>query len=66
MSEGKVKLFNPRSGYGFIEASDGQELFVHFAGISGGVYKTLKDDDIVTFDITRYENGFRAENVVLK
>lgn len=66
MSEGTVKWFNPRKGYGFITAETGKDIFVHYADISGEGYKTLVEGDIVTFDIVEGEKGLRAENVVKK
>ena len=35
MSVGKVKWFNERKGYGFIESESGKDLFVHFSEIQG-------------------------------
>jgi len=35
MSDGKVKWFNPRKGYGFIATQDGRDIFVHYSSISG-------------------------------
>ena len=64
MSEGKVKWFNPRKGYGFIATDDGRDIFVHYASISGEGYRTLAEGDPVTFDIVEGEKGLRAENVV--
>jgi len=66
MSDGKVKWFNPRKGYGFIATSDGRDIFVHYSSISGDGYKTLVEGDPVTFDIVEGEKGLRAENVVAK
>ena len=66
MSEGTVKWFNPRKGYGFIATEDGQDIFVHYASISGEGYKTLSEGDVVTFDSVEGEKGLRAENVILK
>jgi CspA family cold shock protein len=66
MSEGTVKWFNPRKGYGFITAEDGKDIFVHYADISGEGYRTLVEGDTVTFDIVEGEKGLRAENVVHK
>lgn len=66
MSEGKVKWFNPRKGYGFIATADGRDIFVHYSSISGDGYKTLVEGDPVTFDIVDGEKGLRAENVVAK
>jgi len=66
MSEGKVKWFNPRKGYGFIATDDGRDIFVHYASISGEGYRTLAEGDPVTFDVVEGEKGLRAENVVPK
>ncbi len=66
MSEGTVKWFNPRKGYGFIATEDGQDVFVHYASISSDGYKTLTEGEIVSFDVTEGEKGLRAENVVPK
>ena len=66
MSEGNVKWFNPRKGYGFIANKDGPDIFVHYASISGEGYKTLVEGDEVSFDIVEGEKGLRAENVVPK
>lgn len=64
MSDGKVKWFNPRKGYGFIATPDGRDIFVHFSSISGDGYRTLVEGDPVTFDIVEGEKGLRAENVI--
>jgi len=66
MSEGTVKWFNPKKGYGFIAAAEGRDIFVHYANISGDGYKTLAEGDVVSFDIVEGEKGPRAENVVRK
>ncbi|MBN1796479.1 MAG: cold-shock protein [Sedimentisphaerales bacterium] len=64
MSEGKVKWFNGRKGYGFIEGEDGQDIFVHYASIAGEGFKTLNEGQSVTYDVVKGEKGLRAENVV--
>ena len=66
MSEGTVKWFNPRKGYGFIATPDGRDVFVHYASISSEGYKTLTEGELVTFDIVEGEKGLRAENVIQK
>ena len=64
MSDGKVKWFNPKKGYGFISTDDGQDVFVHYSSITSGGYKTLAEGDTVSFEIVKGERGLRAENVV--
>jgi CspA family cold shock protein len=66
MSDGTVKWFNPKKGYGFIAAADGRDVFVHYSNISGDGYRTLDEGDSVSFDIVEGEKGPRAENVVPK
>ena len=66
MSDGKVKWFNPRKGYGFIATDDGRDIFVHYSSISSDGYKTLAEGDPVTFDVVEGDKGLRAENVVAK
>ena len=66
MSDGIVKWFNARKGYGFVTTDDGRDIFVHYASISGDGYKTLTEGETVSFDIVEGEKGLRAENVVPK
>jgi len=66
MTEGTVKWFNQRKGYGFISTDDGQDIFVHYTNIAGEGFKTLAEGDAVTFDIVDGEKGPRADNVVQK
>jgi CspA family cold shock protein len=64
MSEGTVKWFNSRKGYGFIATADGSDVFVHYSSITSEGYKTLSEGDPVTFDVVQGEKGLRAANVV--
>ncbi|MHC4265655.1 MAG: cold-shock protein [Planctomycetota bacterium] len=64
MSEGTVKWFNPKKGYGFISTTDGRDIFVHYSNISGDGYKSLEQGDTVKFDVVEGEKGLRADNVV--
>ena len=57
MNKGTVKWFNNQKGYGFITAADGGDVFVHYSGILCDGYKTLKEGDSVTFDITVGDGG---------
>jgi CspA family cold shock protein len=64
MATGRVKWFDDRKGYGFIEQEDGgQDVFVHFSALQGDGYKTLDEGQQVQFDIVQGEKGPQAANV---
>ncbi len=63
MSEGKVKWFNERKGFGFIEQEGGSDIFVHFSAIQSGGFKTLAEGQRVSFDVAQGKKGLEAENV---
>jgi cold shock protein len=60
---GKVKWFNNVKGYGFIGRNDGPDVFVHYSGILGDGYRTLKEGDSVEFAIVQGPKGPQAANV---
>ncbi len=62
--KGKVKWFNEKKGYGFIEREDGGDVFVHFSAIKGDGFKTLAEGQTVEFEIIQGEKGPQAANVV--
>ncbi|MFP4141217.1 MAG: cold-shock protein [Planctomycetota bacterium] len=63
MTQGKVKWFNDTKGFGFIEAEDGNDVFVHHSDIAGDGYKTLTEGESVSFDVTEGPKGLKAVNV---
>ena len=65
MPEGKVKWFNERKGFGFIEQEGGKDIFVHFSAIKAEGFKTLSEGQRVSFDIAQGKKGLEAENVVM-
>mgnify|MGYP006267402169 CR=1 FL=1 len=59
---GKVKFFNRRRGYGFIEAEDiDRDIFVHVTDLEDFVSR----GDQVAFNITKSAKGYEAKNVKL-
>jgi len=65
MQKGKVKWFNSEKGYGFIEAEDGKDVFVHFSAITMEGYKALEEGQLVQFEVIEGEKGAQAANVSL-
>lgn len=63
-TRGKVKWFNERKGYGFLEKEDGGDVFVHFSEIESQGFKTLIEGEEVTFEIEETQKGPKASHVV--
>lgn len=63
MAQGTVKWFSDSKGFGFIEQSDGPDVFVHFSAIQGDGFKTLDEGQRVTFEVTDGPKGPQASNV---
>ncbi len=63
MAEGIVKWFNDKKGYGFIEAEEGKDLFVHHSSIDMTGFRTLSEGDRVSFELAETDRGPEAKNV---
>jgi CspA family cold shock protein len=57
-STGTVKFFNATKGYGFIAPQDGsKDVFVHISAVEKAGMSTLNENQQVSFDIERGNNG---------
>jgi CspA family cold shock protein len=64
MATGTVKWFNDAKGYGFITPDDGgPDVFAHFSAIQGSGFKSLKEGQKVTFEVTQGPKGKQASNI---
>ena len=61
--KGVVKWFNAAKGYGFIQRSTGEDVFVHFSAIRMQGYRTLEEGMEVQFEVKKGPKGLQAENV---
>lgn len=60
---GTVKWFNNEKGFGFITTEDGNDVFVHYSNIEGDSFKTLEENETVTFEVEETDRGLQAKNV---
>jgi CspA family cold shock protein len=64
MANGTVKWFNDAKGYGFITPDDGgKDLFAHFSAVQGNGFKSLKENQKVSFDVSSGPKGPQATNI---
>lgn len=62
---GRVKWFDEKKGFGFIEREEGNDVFVHFKAITGSGFKTLAEGQEVQFEVEQGQKGPQASNVVV-
>jgi CspA family cold shock protein len=65
MATGTVKWFNDSKGFGFITPDQGgEDLFAHFSAIQSSGFKTLKEGQKVSFEVTKGPKGMQASNII--
>ena len=62
--KGTVKWFNDSKGYGFIQRTEGEDVFVHFSAIQAEGFRTLTEGEEVEFEVRESERGLQATQVV--
>ncbi len=66
MATGTVKWFNADKGFGFIAPEDGSaDVFAHFSAITGSGYRSLNENDRVSYDVVQGAKGMQAANIKL-
>ena len=63
---GTVKWFNDSKGFGFIEQEGGADVFVHYNAIQSEGFKSLKEGQKVSMEVSQGQKGLQAENVVVE
>ena len=61
--KGTVKWFNAEKGFGFITGEDGKDVFDHFSQIQKQGFKSLDENESVTFEVTEGQRGLQASNI---
>lgn len=61
--QGVVKWFNDSKGFGFIQRSNGDDVFVHFRAIQADGHRSLRDGQRVEFTVAQGQKGLQAEDV---
>lgn len=64
MATGTVKWFNDAKGFGFITPDGGgDDVFAHFSAIQANGFKSLKENQRVSFEIVSGPKGKQASNI---
>jgi cold shock protein len=64
MAQGTVKWFNAEKGFGFISTDDnGPDVFVHYSAIQGSGFRSLEENQRVSFEVNQGPKGPQAESV---
>jgi cold shock protein len=64
MPTGTVKWFNDVKGFGFIAPDDGgEDLFAHFSEIQANGFKSLQENQKVSFHMMQGPKGKQAANI---
>ncbi|MHD0319432.1 cold-shock protein [Fusobacterium varium] len=61
--KGTVKWFNQDKGFGFITGEDGKEVFAHYSQIQKDGFKTLEENEEVTYEVTQGQKGPQASSI---
>ena len=61
--KGTVKWFNAEKGFGFITGENGKDVFAHFSQIQKQGFKSLDENESVTFEVTEGQRGLQASNI---
>ncbi len=64
MTNGTVKWFNSEKGFGFIAPdAGGPDVFVHYSAIDGAGFRSLEENQQVTYEVSQGPKGPQADLV---
>jgi cold shock CspA family protein len=64
MQTGTVKWFNDVKGFDFITPDEGgEDLFAHYSEVQGSGFKSLKENQKVSFEVKQGPKGKQAANI---
>lgn len=63
-TDGVVKWFDPKKGFGFIIGPEQQDVFVHYSKIDGDGFRVLKDGSTVRYEAVLTDKGWHATKVI--
>ena len=61
---GKVKWFNPKKGYGFVDQDDDEkDMFLHITALQKANISVLKEGDKISYDVEDEDGRQSAVNI---
>ncbi len=63
MTDGNVKWFDTKKGYGFIVGPEGRDVFVHYTNIDGDGFRALHEGEVVHYELVETTKGLAANHV---
>jgi CspA family cold shock protein len=63
MPTGRVKWFDNRKGFGFVQGESGDDVFIHYSAIKTDGFRTLNDGELVRYEIIQGPKGLMARDV---
>ena len=64
MTQGKLKWFDPKKGYGFIKPDDGdKDAFLHISALEKANITQLEEKEIIKYELTEHRGKMSASNI---
>ena len=62
--KGKIKWYNSKKGYGFIERDDGEkDVFLHASSVREAGLKFVSENQVIEFELQDSDKGPSAVNI---